>query len=335
MTNTDRGGTPAGTPDEGHHAIEELDALWEKLEEDLTAYLSTMVDPDEGDHLLIELTDPDPEGDAGCPPYAQFAAFGGGRMIRAEVSGNAYLLPVYQLGDDGVGFFVTAGWSGNDEAENNWYVERPVIGAGEIANHVVWAMRYHFGIAHPQLLTYQAWGPAADSADLLGLCATAEVPIDEPTAPATAAAIRGREAVLNRLALKPVDRDDLLHIVESLLREKYEGEPAIDDDGDFVLRHLGQPVWVRVRADQPAVEIMARVAHGVHSRRATAVEVGLLNRDNLWVRWTLHDRTVWQTLVLPGLPFVPTHMDAMLDLFLETMTSTRDDLAYRTGAKVA
>ena len=77
------------------------------------------------------------------------------------------------------------------------------------------------------------------------------------------------------------------------------------------------------------------MAHGVHSRRATAVELGLLNRDNLWVNWTLRDRTVWQTLVLPGFPFVPTHLDAMLDLFLEAMTETRDDLAYRVGAKVA
>ena len=62
---------------------------------------------------------------------------------------------------------------------------------------------------------------------------------------------------------------------------------------------------------------MARVAHDVHSRRATAVEIGLLNRDNPWVRWTLHDRTVWQTIVLPGLPFVPSHLDAMLDVFLD------------------
>ena len=97
MTNTNHRGSPAGTPREGGDAIEEFDALWEKLEEDLTAYLSTMVDPDEGDHLLIELTDPDPEGDAGCPPYAQFAGFGDGRMLRAEVSGNAYLLPQYHL----------------------------------------------------------------------------------------------------------------------------------------------------------------------------------------------------------------------------------------------
>ncbi len=165
MTNTNHGGTPAGTPGEGSDAIEELDALWEKLEEDLTAYLSTMVDPDEGDHLLIELTDPDPEGDAGCPPYAQFAAFGDGRMIRAEVSGNAYLLPQYRLGEEGSDFFALVGWSGNDATEQNWYLERPVTGADEIANHVVWALRHHFGVAHPQLLTYQAWGPAADRAE--------------------------------------------------------------------------------------------------------------------------------------------------------------------------
>jgi hypothetical protein len=334
MTDTSQGGTPAGEPGEGSDAIEELGALWEELEGNLGVYLATMVDPDEGDHLIIELTDPDPEGDAGCPPYAQFAAFGAGQMIRAEVSGNAYLRPQYRLGEDGSECLTLMGWSGNDEEEKNWYVERPVTAADEIAHQVVWALRDHFVVAHPQLLTYQAWGPAADAAGVLGLCATADVPLDEPTAPA-APGTGAHESVLERLALKPGDRDDLLHFVEDLLREKYEAEPTVDDDGDYVLQHLGQPLWVRVRVDQPAVEIMARVAHDVHSRRATAVEIGLLNRDNLWVRWTLRDRTVWQTLVLPGSPFVPSHLDAMLDLFLETMTATRDDLAYRTRAKVA
>lgn len=120
-----------------------------------------------------------------------------------------------------------------------------------------------------------------------------------------------------------------------MLREKYESEPVLDEDGDFVLQHLGQPVWVRVRGDQPAVEIVARVAHDVYSRRRTAVEIGLLNRDSVWVQWVLVERMVWQRLMLPGLPFVPAHLDAMLDGFLEVMTSTRDDLAYRVGAKVA
>jgi hypothetical protein len=68
------------------------------------------------------------------------------------------------------------------------------------------------------------------------------------------------------------------------------------------------------------------------SRLAAVLIAVLLAPSAIWI---LRDRTVWQTLMLPGLPFVPSHLDAMLDLFLEAMTSTRDDLAYRTGAKLA
>lgn len=330
MTTTNQGGGPAG-----EHAFEEIDVLWEQFEDNLAAYLSTMTDPSDGDHLRVELADPDPEGDAGCPPYAQFAAFGNGAMVRAEISGNVYLLPQYQLGEDGCAFLRDAGWAGNvtggEIEDRNWVMDRPIAGVDEIANHVVWALRYHFGIAHPQLLTYDAWGPAADGVTVLGLCASDDIPVEEPLdgAPATV------ESVPIPLVVEPSDRAELLAVVGRVLRDKYEGEPFLDDDEDFVLHHMGQPVWVRVRADQPAVEIMARVAHDVYSRRATAVEIGLLNRDNLWAHWTLRDRTVWQTLVLPGFPFVPGHLDAMLDLFLQAMTATRNDLAYRTGAKVA
>ncbi|KRA37920.1 MULTISPECIES: T3SS (YopN, CesT) and YbjN peptide-binding chaperone 1 [unclassified Nocardioides] len=335
MTNTNHGGTPA---DEAHDG---LDAGWEELADSLATYLSMMVDPDEGDHLLIELTDPDPDGDAGCPPYAQFAAFGDGRMIRAEVSGNAYLRTQFRLGSEAAAWFTGLGWVGGEQSEagdveeGNWHIEMPVECADEIVGTVVQALRQHFGIPHPQLLTYQAWGPAADEAEFLWLCATGDVPIDEPTAAAGTPSEQGREPVLGQLALEPADREELVAYVASVLREKYEAETTLDDDGDFVLHHLGQPVWVRVRSDQPAVEIIARVAHDVHSRRSTAVEVGLLNRDSAWAKWDLRDRDVWQTLLLPGVPFVPRHLDAMLDVFLDAMTSTRDDLAYRTGAKVA
>lgn len=328
MTNTNHDGPPDGRP----YFDQELDEQWAKLEEDLASYLSTMVDPNEDDHLILEL--PGPSENTGCPPYVQFAAFGEGRMIRAEVSGNAHLTPQYQLGKEGCEFFAELGWFGNDDAEKNWCIERPVAGADEIANHVMSALRSYFGVAHPQLLTHQAWGPACAGASGLGLCSTAEVPAEEPTQGLTPI-VTGAESVLEQVALTPGSREDLVAIVASVLREKYADEPTIDDDGDFVLHHLGQAVWVRVRHDQLAIQIMARVAHEVYSRRAAAVELGLLNRDNLWVSWALHDRTVWQTLALPGLPFVPSHLFTMLDLFLEAMTATRDDLAYRTRAKVA
>jgi hypothetical protein len=330
MTNTNHGTGNDPVP-------AEIDADWAAFEVALAGYLATMTDPDEGDHLLVEVTDPDPDGEAGCPPYAQFAGCGDGAMIRAEISGNAYLRPQFRLGYDAAAWLTRMGWSGGAVTaadgvdaleEPNWYVVAPLDRIEEVARVVVAAMRDRFGIVHPQLLTYQAWGPAADEAEFLGLCATGEVPFDEPQGV-------GRQPILGQLALQPSNRDELVGFVCAVLREKYEADPTVDDDGDFVLHHLGQPVWVCVRTDQPAVEIMARVAHDVHSRRATAVEIGLLNRDNLWVRWTLRERTVWQTLLLPGSPFVPTHLYEMLDLYIAAMSETRDDLAYRTGAKVA
>ena len=102
-----------------------------------------------------------------------------------------------------------------------------------------------------------------------------------------------------------------------------------------MLTHLDQPVWVRVRDDQPAVEIFARVTHGVHSRRATAAEIAVLNRRHMWTQWVLDDREVWMRLPMPALPFVPQHLVSMVDVFLEAMSQTRDDLAFRVGGRVA
>ncbi len=83
------------------------------------------------------------------------------------------------------------------------------------------------------------------------------------------------------------------------------------------------------------MEIFARVAHDVQSRRHTAVELGLLNRDRAWVRWGLRDRDVWQQLMIPAKPFAPAVLDAMITVFADAMSQTRDDLALRTGAEVA
>ena len=70
-------------------------------------------------------------------------------MLRAELSGNAYLAPAHagrrvvrDAADDGV--------EGNDEEEPNWYVERPLEDARIIAAMVVGALREAYGVAHPQ-----------------------------------------------------------------------------------------------------------------------------------------------------------------------------------------
>ncbi|GED96025.1 T3SS (YopN, CesT) and YbjN peptide-binding chaperone 1 [Gordonia crocea] len=137
------------------------------------------------------------------------------------------------------------------------------------------------------------------------------------------------------LAHIPDDSDDLIRLVGEALREKFDELPPLDEDRDYVLHHLGQQVWVHVDAEFPAITILARVAHGVYSRRSTEVELGILNRQHPLTRWVLGDRSIWQRSTLIALPFAPAHLILLLDQFFDTMSSTRDDLAYRTGAKVA
>ena len=131
------------------------------------------------------------------------------------------------------------------------------------------------------------------------------------------------------------DRAELLGWVGEALREKFGEMPETDDDDDFVLSHMGQVVWVRVHTNQPAVTIMARVAHGVYSRRASEVEIGILNRRSTFVKWSLVNRNIWQEIDMVAIPFAPRHLTNLVDVFFAAMSANRDDLAYRTDAKVA
>lgn len=323
MTHTDHGGRPA--------AGDELALLWDRLEVQVTDFVAGMTDPGEDDILLLELPDPDPAA-PGCPPYLQFAGFGGGRMIRAELSGDAVLLPQHVLDDEGRSFLRSHGWAGNDPDSGpdarNWFVHCEPAGVAAVVGQAFTALRLHFKVPHPHLLTYEASGPAAARVGSLGLLASGDVPHEQAAAPVVLP-----PPASAALARMPASREELVAFVGAVLHAERPGDVTLDDDGDYVLHHLGQPVWVRVRQEQPAVEILARVAHGVYSRRATAVEIGLLNRDKAWTQWTLRDRDVWQTILLPGLPFVPVHLARMLEVFLAAMTETRDDLALRIGAK--
>lgn len=62
------------------------------------------------------------------------------------------------------------------------------------------------------------------------------------------------------LVLFPGDRDELIAQVGAALREKFGKQIFIDSDGDYVLNHLGQSIWVRVHADAPVIMVFARVA---------------------------------------------------------------------------
>ena len=130
------------------------------------------------------------------------------------------------------------------------------------------------------------------------------------------------------------DCQELKRFVGEALEEKFGAMPDLDDDGDFVLSHMGQAVWVRSHPNSPAISISARVAHGVYSRRASEVEIGILNRRGYFVKWSLRERDIWQEIDMVAIPFVPNHLSNLIDVFFGAMSANRDDLAYRTGAKV-
>lgn len=291
--------------------FEEVGARWVDFERSLAVHLARMDDPAEADMLVLEVPGSD-DASAGSTPYVQFAGSEGGTVLHTEVWGDDELEP--PSGDT------------------------PMMAVPEVARSVVRALRERFRVAHPDLLTYRAWGPSATAADDLGLCASNAVPVDtvdlrpvsEPEASSGAAGAGQSTSAVH----EPESREELLLMVGAVLRRAF-GEVVVDDDGDFVLTHLDQPVFVRALADQPAVKIFTRVVHGVRSQRSAAVEVGLLNRDEVWVKWTLRGRSVWQTLMVPAMPFAELHLRVMVDLFCQAMERTRDDLAVRTGGEVA
>lgn len=304
---------------------------WEDLARGLASAIDTLTAPDQSDHLSIELPETD---ESAATPYAQFCGFREGddgdgiRMIRAEISGNPFLVPAFQLGPEGCAYLADHGWSGNqdvaDENERNWFAEVPIGRGSEVAEQVVTVMRDHFGVAHPQLLVFRSWGPAAEVHDhraMLGLTRAEDVPSDEPQ-PAPGADV-----------MFPQSPDELRELARDILGDRF-GDIDTDDDGDLLLWHMGQRVCIYVASEMPDLVISARVAHGVHSRRAAAVELSILNRDQLWTKWFLRDRDVWQTSALHAHPLVPNQLIEGVELFLGSMTATRDDLVLRTGAEV-
>jgi hypothetical protein len=310
---------------EDNGGLAEADA-WGNFETSLGVYLATMRADD--DHLIVETPDGGDDGD-GLTPYAQFCVAGAGR-IRAEISSNAYLVDAFKLTDEEIEDLVEGlGWQLPDDpdAGQNLFLERSVDQAASLASVVTEVLEDVFGIPHPTLMSAHAWGPAAAGVEILGIPATSDVATDVVDTDAVPPFDAG--------VIVPKNRDHLVELVRRFLTEFLEDEPSQDDDGDFVIPHDGAPVYVRVRPDQPVVDVFTRVVHDVHGRRQAAVEVGVLNRDHLFSRFVLHNRVIYQVMNLPALPFVPAHLKMCLPGYLELIDQVRDDLALRTSGRAA
>jgi hypothetical protein len=299
--------------------VDETAEAWDAFEERLTAYLQTMAHVE--DHLILETPD---GGGSATAPYAQVDVVRPG-VLRGELSGNAVLEEVHQLDRDGFCAVGSLGWEPPDPEQGfpNFCTEVDLDDSEVLAQMIRLALGEQFGIADPQLLSYRAWGPAAEGVGALGLAATDEVPTD----------VAGGPAGPVRSAVVPQSRDQLLTLVGEALAEVAGEEVERDQDDDFVLDD-GHRAYVRVRDDEPTIETFARVVHDVRSRKGTAVELALLNRDVRWAKFYLADRSVYMMLTLPGSPYSADHVRSLVPLFQRTLLGVRNDLALRTGGRV-
>jgi hypothetical protein len=304
------------TEQDSAQMLPDVEVAWELFEEGLATYLACM--RHQGDHLIVEA--PDGGEEEGTAPYAQFAVFGPD-AIRAELSGNTVLREEHRLPDDVAESLVEhGGWEAPrvDQGFTNYAVECDLDSVGAVAAMVRFALADVFAIPDPGLLSYRAWGPASEHAELLGLLSSEEIAVEAGGA---------------SLAVMPRDHDHLVELVEGVLAEVFDEPVEQDDDEDFVIEAGRSRAYVRVRRDQPTIEVFALVVCEVRNQRQAAVEVGLLNRDTVWTKYVLRGRAVLQTVCVPAAPFVAEHLASVVPMFLGELESVRDDLALRTGGR--
>lgn len=288
---------------------------WEGLEGRLAAYLGTMQHA--ADHLILEAPDTGGERTA---PYAQVDVIRPG-VLRSELSGNAVLERIHRLDKAGRKGVRRLGWEAPDAKHGfpNFHTQVEIRDADLLAQMITTALADQYRVTDPELLSYRAWGPAADDAEVLGLLATDEVPAD-------------RVPARRSTAVVPESREELLALVGETLAEMTGEEVERDADDDFVLDD-GHRCYVRVRHDD-TIDVFTRLVHDVGSRRLTSVELSILNRDTRWAKLYLADRSVLMSVTLPGSPYSAEHLRGLLPVFQQTALDLRDDLSLRTGGRI-
>lgn len=287
---------------------------WSRFQARLADHLAEMGDDDV---LVVDVLVAD-ENVEGATPYAQFAGFAEGTMLRGEVSSNAYLVAEHRLDAGGEAALVGIGFqeptvaAGEQEGRGsaNFFADVPVGEADRLAVMTVQALRDVFGVAHPAFLA------------AAGLEEDPEVP-PPPSEPAL--------ELDEPASVMPDSAEHLRELVDRALTPLFGASPEHDDDGDIPVPWGSSLVYVRVDDDAPVVELFSCVADGVTDLQRAAFEVNVLNRDARFVKFTLVADRVMARIHLPAWPFVPEHLRSMLTGMSAKLDDIDEDLVARVG----
>lgn len=108
----------------------------------------------------------------------------------------------------------------------------------------------------------------------------------------------------------------LTELVEDYLSMRYDGLVARDDDGDFMVEHREQPVWVRVGEDPLQVVLFTRLVTDIVDPQAAAMRVAIDNHGFAANKFALVGDAVWQSATFPARVFAMEVFGEFLDSFL-------------------
>ena len=188
-----------------------------------------------------------------------------------------------------------------------------------LASEIVALLRDGFGVIHPSLLGVGAdiWDTSPAGPDTDGSFG------DLPALPPHA----------RRLAHRPSGHEHLMRVVLATLAPRFGQRPIQDSDGDIPVRRQQSVTYVRVLPDRPVVELLCWPVVDIHDLDAARIEVNILNRDNPLVNVVLdEDRVLVRASVL-AMPFVPSHLEDLLEGFSELMDRITPDLALRVNGR--
>jgi hypothetical protein len=298
-------------------------AAWMRFQARLADELAEMED---GDIVLVEVMSAS-ELAEGCTPYVQFCAWGDG-MLRAELSSNHVLSPLWQLDVAGMRAVEEMGYAAptyslDQEPDNgsvNYYADAVQSEADRVAVLATRGLRDVFGIAHPALLS----GDVVDE----GPDAPVEQSADERTV--EPASVQDDEPV----ATYPHGgHDELVALVDAALTPYFGKPPVHDDDGDIPVPVGESLLFVRVPPDAPVVELFGFIGADVTDRQRALVEVNLLNQRVRFMRFRLAGDSVMAELDLPAWPFAADQLRGLLAMMAETVEQVRPELVERLGVR--
>ncbi|WP_430331791.1 T3SS (YopN, CesT) and YbjN peptide-binding chaperone 1 [Rhodococcus sp. ACT016] len=281
---------------------EAMDRSWIVFQHNLADHLSAMRNDDILILDWIEETTVD-----GFSPWIQFLVWDN-EFVRAEVSSNAYLAPLYTLAPEDEDRLCALGWGHpthlpNEEPDDGspaFFVDKEQRWADQIAAMTVTTLRQIWNVPHPSFLRAEMIG-TLEGTDLIGADAPDTDPAPEPI------------PLDDGAAIVPHDPAELRDLVARTVEQALGFPPERDEDGDVILKLDDQPVFVIAHPDRPLVRVWVPLLYAVAGRTRAAENICHLTGQWPGIRFSLDEDRLNASIDVSGNPFVPRHLVDALD----------------------